>query len=95
MVITHEQWVLTSFLRLHSLEQILVKFSQILELWIIIYELITNYSRLIIKPELIIKYNYFIILFQIISLNSIYGIEFIILSNSFNFLQFSEVETKF
>jgi hypothetical protein len=91
MVITHEQRVLTSFLRLHSLEQILVKFSQILELWIIIYELITNYPRLIIKPELIIKYNYFIILFQIISLNSIYGIEFIILSNSFNFLQFSEV----
>jgi hypothetical protein len=49
MVITHEQGVLTRFLRLDSLEQILVKFPRILELWIINYELITNYPRLIIK----------------------------------------------
>jgi hypothetical protein len=32
MVIAHEQGVLTRFLRLDSLEQILVKFSLILEL---------------------------------------------------------------
>jgi hypothetical protein len=55
MVITHEQWVLTSFLWLDSLELILVQFSSNLELWIVIYELITNYPRLIIKLELIIK----------------------------------------
>jgi hypothetical protein len=54
MVITHEQWVLTSFLRLDSLELNLVQFSRILELWIIIYELKTNYPRLIINIELII-----------------------------------------
>jgi hypothetical protein len=30
-----------------------------LELWIIICELITNYPRLIIKPELIIKQKLF------------------------------------
>jgi hypothetical protein len=30
-----------------------------LELWILIYELITNYPRLIIKPELIIRKNMF------------------------------------
>jgi hypothetical protein len=41
--------------------------------------------------RLIIKYNYFIILFYRLSLNSHYGIEFIILSSLFNFLQFSEV----
>jgi hypothetical protein len=50
------------------------------------YELITNCPRLIIKLELIIKYNYFIILFQRLSLNSNYGIEFIILSNLFKSL---------
>jgi hypothetical protein len=55
IVITHEQWVLTSSLGLDSLELKLVQFSGILELWIIIYELITNYPRLIIKLELIIK----------------------------------------
>jgi hypothetical protein len=55
MVITHEQWVLISFLRLDRLELILVQFSRILELWIIIYELKTNYPRLIINLELIIK----------------------------------------
>jgi hypothetical protein len=49
MVITHEQGVLTRVVRLDSLELILVQFSQILELWIINYELITNYPRLIIK----------------------------------------------
>jgi hypothetical protein len=38
-------------------------FSSILELWIIIYELTTNYPRLSIKSELIINKNYFIILF--------------------------------
>jgi hypothetical protein len=54
MVITHEQWVLTSFLRLDSLELNLVQFSRFLELWIIIYELKTNYPRLIINIELII-----------------------------------------
>jgi hypothetical protein len=42
MVIAHEQGVLTRFLRLDSLELISV-------LWIINYELITNYQRLIIK----------------------------------------------
>jgi hypothetical protein len=49
MVITHKQGILTSFLCLDSLELILVQFSRILELWIINYELITNYQRLIIK----------------------------------------------
>jgi hypothetical protein len=49
MVITHQQGVLTRVVRLDSLELILVQFSQILELWIINYELITNYPRLIIK----------------------------------------------
>jgi hypothetical protein len=49
MVISHEQGVLTRFLRLDSLELILVKFPRILELWIINYELITTYQRLIIK----------------------------------------------
>jgi hypothetical protein len=49
MVITHEQWVLKSFLRLDKLELILDQFSRILELWIIIYELKTNYPRLIIN----------------------------------------------
>jgi hypothetical protein len=46
MVITHEQGVLTSFLGLDSLELILVKFSWILELWIINYELLINCRRL-------------------------------------------------
>jgi hypothetical protein len=59
MVITHEQWFLTRFLRLDNLELKLVQFSRILELWIIIYELITNYPRLIIKLELIIKQKLF------------------------------------
>jgi hypothetical protein len=59
MVITHEQWVLTSFLSLDSLELILVQFSKIMELWIIIYELKTNYPRLIINLELIIKQKLF------------------------------------
>jgi hypothetical protein len=63
MVIHHEQWVLTSFLRLDSLELNLVQFSRILELWIIIYELKTNYPRLIMSIELIILKKYFIILF--------------------------------
>jgi hypothetical protein len=49
MVIAHEQGVLTRFLRFDSLELILVQFSCILELWIINYELITNYQRLIMK----------------------------------------------
>jgi hypothetical protein len=61
MVITHEQWVLTSFLRMNSLELILVQFSRILELWIIIYELKTNYPRLIINLELITKQKLFYI----------------------------------
>jgi hypothetical protein len=39
MFITHEQGGLTIFLGLDSLEQILVKFAWILELWIINYEL--------------------------------------------------------
>jgi hypothetical protein len=59
MVITHEQWVLTSFLRLDNLELILVQISRILELWIIIYELEINYPRLIINLELIIKQKIF------------------------------------
>jgi hypothetical protein len=59
MVITHEHWVLTCFLRLYSLELILVQFSRILELWIIMYELKTNYPRFIINLELIIKQKLF------------------------------------
>jgi hypothetical protein len=59
MVITHEQWVLTSSLSLESLEVILVQFLRILELWIIIYEFKTNYPRLIINLELIIKQKLF------------------------------------
>jgi hypothetical protein len=59
MVITHEQWVLTSSLSLESLEVILVQFLRILELSIIIYELKTNYPRLIINLELIIKQKLF------------------------------------
>jgi hypothetical protein len=91
MVITHDQWVLTSSLSLDSLELNLVQLSSILELWIIIYELIINYPRLIIKLELIIKQNYFIILFQRLSLNSNYRIEFIIYQiylNPYEFLKF-------
>jgi hypothetical protein len=95
MVITHEQWFLTSFLRLDSLELKLVQFSLILELWIIIYELITNYPRLIIKLELIIKQNYFIILFQRLSLNSNYRIEIILLLNLVMLLRISKGQTKF
>jgi hypothetical protein len=49
MVISHEQGVITWFLRLDSLEQILVKFPRILELWIINYELITKYQGLTTK----------------------------------------------
>jgi hypothetical protein len=45
MVITHEQWVLRSFLSPESLELILVTFARILELWIMNYELITDYQR--------------------------------------------------
>jgi hypothetical protein len=83
----HNSWigVLTNFLVLDGSELILVKFSWILELWIINYELITIYHRLIIKS--IIR----IILFQRLSLNSNYGIGFIILSSLFKFLQISEV----
>jgi hypothetical protein len=44
---------------LDSLELILVQCSWILELWIINYGLITNYPRLIIKLELIIKQKLF------------------------------------
>jgi hypothetical protein len=47
------------FLRLDSLELFLVQFSRILELWIIIYELETNYPRLIINLELIIEQKIF------------------------------------
>jgi hypothetical protein len=90
MVITHEQWLLASFLRLYILELKLVQFSWILELWIIIYELITNYTRLIIELELIIKQNYFIILFQRLSLNSNYRIEIILLLNLVKLLQISD-----
>jgi hypothetical protein len=57
----------------------------------IIYKLTTNYPRLSIKPELVINKNYFIILFRRNSLNSIYGIEFIKLSNLFKFLQILHV----
>jgi hypothetical protein len=49
MVITHERWALTSFLCSDSLELILVKFPQILELGIINYGLIINYQGLSIK----------------------------------------------
>jgi hypothetical protein len=49
MVITYEQGVLTSFLKLDGLELILVKFPRILVLWIINYELIINYQRLTIN----------------------------------------------
>jgi hypothetical protein len=95
MVITHEQWFLTSFLRLYSLELKLVQFSWILELWIIIYELIANYPRLIIKLELLIKQNYFIILFQRLSLNSNYRIEIILLLNMVKLLRISKLQTRF
>jgi hypothetical protein len=46
-----------------SYPQILENFSWIYELQIINYELTTNYLRLIIKLELIIKQNYLINLF--------------------------------
>jgi hypothetical protein len=59
MVNTHEQGVLTNFLRLDGLELILVQFSRILELWIINSELITNYQGLSIKSVI----NNFIKLF--------------------------------
>jgi hypothetical protein len=59
MVITHEQWILTSFLRLDNLKLLLVQYLRILELWIIIYELKTNYPRSIINLELIIKQKLF------------------------------------
>jgi hypothetical protein len=48
-VITHERWVLTSFLRWGSLALILVNFPQFLGLGIINYGLIINYQRLTIK----------------------------------------------
>jgi hypothetical protein len=44
MVITHEHGALTRFIMLDSLDQILVKFPRILEVWIINYKLITNYQ---------------------------------------------------
>jgi hypothetical protein len=59
MVNSHEQGVLTNFLRLDGLELILVQFSRILELWIINSELITNYQGLSIKSVI----NNFIKLF--------------------------------
>jgi hypothetical protein len=59
MVNTHEQGVLTNFLRLDGSELILVQFSRILELWIINSELITNYQGLSIKSVI----NNFIKLF--------------------------------
>jgi hypothetical protein len=52
MVMTHEQWALTSFLSWGSLELILVIFHNFLGLGIINYGLIINYQRLIIKPQL-------------------------------------------
>jgi hypothetical protein len=66
-----------------------------LELLIIIYELITNYPILIIKLELIIKQNNFIILFQRLSLNSNYRIEIILLLNLVKLLRISKVQTRF
>jgi hypothetical protein len=36
----------------------LIKFSRILELYIIIFELVTNYPRLIMKLELKLFYNF-------------------------------------
>jgi hypothetical protein len=95
MFITHEQWVLTSSLSLDNLELNLVQFSWILELWIIIYDRKTNYPRLIIKLELIIKQNYFIILFQRSTLNSNYRTEIILLLNLVKLLQISKVHTRF
>jgi hypothetical protein len=49
MVITHEQWALTSFPSSDSLELILVDFPQLLGLGIINYGLIINYQGLTIK----------------------------------------------
>jgi hypothetical protein len=49
MVITHEEGVLTRFLRLDSLDPIFAKSPRILELWIINYEMITKYQGLTIK----------------------------------------------
>jgi hypothetical protein len=66
-----------------------------LELWIIIYELITNYPRLIIKLELIIKQIYFIILLQRLSSNSNYRIQIILLLNLVKLLRISKVLTRF
>jgi hypothetical protein len=63
MVNSHEQGALTRFLRLDSLEKNLVKFPICLELWIINYELTTNYQGLTIKSVFnnlkIILYLYF------------------------------------
>jgi hypothetical protein len=92
MVITHEQWVLTSSLSLDSLELKLFQFSSILQVWIIIYELITTYPRLIIKLELIIKQKHFIISFQRLSLNSNYRIESILLLNLVKLLWISKLK---
>jgi hypothetical protein len=69
------------FSKVGDLRNKLVQFSCFLEIWIIIYELITNYPRLIIKLELIIKQNYFIILFQRLNLNSNYRIEIILIDH--------------
>jgi hypothetical protein len=66
-----------------------------LEVWIIIYELITNYPRLIIKLELIIKQNLFYNFILEISLNSNYRIEIILLLNLVKLLQISKVQTRF
>jgi hypothetical protein len=95
MVITHEQWFLTRFLSLDSLELKLVQFSWILELWIIIYELITNYPRLFITPELIIKQKIFYNFISEINLNSNYRIENILLLNLVRLLRISKVQIRF
>jgi hypothetical protein len=49
MAITHERWVLTSFLSRASLALFLVNFPYFLGLGLINYGLIINYQRLTIK----------------------------------------------
>jgi hypothetical protein len=89
MVNTHEQGVLTNFLRLDGLELILVQFSRILELWIINSELITNYQGLSIKSVI----NNFIKLFY--NFISEIKFEFKLWYWIYNFIEFIWITTNF
>jgi hypothetical protein len=89
MVITYEHGVLTRFLKLDSLELTLVQFPWILELYIINYEIITNYQRLTKKSTV---NNWIKLFYNFISENMF---EFKLWKSIYNLIELDQVSTNF